>query len=90
MGTGFHGWYVMRRVSAEWSISHGIDKYIADMHKDTWFYINFGGGAGLLPRYVSDPLEATPFKTKEAAEARAFEYSLTDPELVHNVKVILK
>ena len=88
MGTGLKSWYIIRRVTAEWSISYNIPPEIAQM-RESWVYCDFRFGQ-LLPEYTPDKDLATPFKTREQAELKAFAIIQGDKDLLHNVKVVLR
>ncbi len=87
MPTGFKSWYIIRRVTAEWSITANIDPELAAKWNESWVYVRFNGP---YHSFTPDQLEGTPFRTREAAELRAFELSLGSDQYIHNVKVVLR
>lgn len=92
MGTGLRSWYVIRRVTADFLIgTAGFDSAFAQKWNESWLYVDFRNcKKGLLHTYTPDQNLATPFKTKEAAEAKAFSLTVGNAELIHNLQVVLR
>ena len=88
MGTGFKSWYIIRRVTADWSISHNVPPDLHEKWRESWLYVNLQHSDG--PLYTPDQFAATPFKTREKAELACFEIIQGDKDLLHNVQVVLR
>lgn len=88
MGTGFKNWYIICRVTADWSISFNIPPDLAAKWRESWLYVNLQHSDG--PQYSPDQNTGTPFKTKEAAEIAAFHLTMGDPEKLQQLMVVLR
>ena len=74
---GCHYWYIKRlgRDANKWPY---------------WVFVQVTvNGNPETVNYVPDQFQATPFRTREEAEAAAFNIAMNDPELLQKLKVEL-